>query len=130
VFDHDFINDTIENVLTSATYENIDFLTGVTLHEGLYFAEYHIKHLYGSLMNQTDVKTRTLSNDKHTKDSVHVDISKQTQTIDTMLNHNWNGILEKFARLDYIKHYIQANFKQDTCFLDDVKNRYDASTRT
>jgi hypothetical protein len=53
VIDNDFLNDTIENVLQSDVYRNIDFLTGVTLNEGLYFAEYHIGHFYSDLNNQS-----------------------------------------------------------------------------
>lgn len=47
------MNDTIENVLQGDAYKNIDFLTGVTLNEGLYFAEYHIRHLHSGLQNQS-----------------------------------------------------------------------------
>jgi hypothetical protein len=53
VIDNDFLNDTIENIIQSDTYRNIDFLTGVTLNEGLYFAEYHIGHFYSDLSNQS-----------------------------------------------------------------------------
>ncbi|CAF1136483.1 unnamed protein product [Adineta ricciae] len=53
VIDNDFLNDSIENLIQSDIYENIDFLTGVTLNEGLYFAEYHIGHFYGDLNVQS-----------------------------------------------------------------------------
>ncbi|CAF1074308.1 unnamed protein product, partial [Didymodactylos carnosus] len=46
VIDNDFLNDTLENTLQSNAYRNIDIMTGVTLNEGLYFAEYHIAHFF------------------------------------------------------------------------------------
>ncbi|UJR15213.1 hypothetical protein I4U23_002172 [Adineta vaga] len=53
VIDNDFLNNSIENIIQSDIYQNIDFLTGVTLNEGLYFAEYHIGHFYGDLNVQS-----------------------------------------------------------------------------
>ena len=53
MIDHDFLNDTLENLLQSDIYRHVDFLTGVTLNEGLYFAEYHIGHFYSESNNQS-----------------------------------------------------------------------------
>ncbi|CAF3882499.1 unnamed protein product [Adineta steineri] len=53
VIDNDFLNDTIENLIQTDAYQNIDFLTGVTLNEGLYFAEYHIGNFYSDMSNQS-----------------------------------------------------------------------------
>ena len=53
MIDHDFLNDTLENLLQSDIYRHVDFLTGVTLNEGLYFAEYHIGHFYSGNHHQS-----------------------------------------------------------------------------
>ncbi|CAF4515768.1 unnamed protein product, partial [Rotaria magnacalcarata] len=83
VIDNDFLNDTIENILQSDAYQNIDFLTGVTLNEGLYFAEYHIGHFYNDLNNQS------------------ASIGKQTQT--KQKRHIRNDAAEAIIPPDIIK---------------------------
>ena len=40
-------------MIQSDVYRNIDFLTGVTLNEGLYFAEYHIAHFFSNINNRS-----------------------------------------------------------------------------
>ncbi|CAF1056578.1 unnamed protein product [Adineta steineri] len=149
VIDYDFINDTIENVLQSDVYKNVDFLTGVTLNEGLYFAEYHIKHLLNGLSNQSlsmgkaplrekrsiifpnstaiiapDITfTTNLENDKRLKE-----ISEQSASIEQSSSSlNVSVLLERFVKVNYIERYIDANFQHGKCFMDKVKKKYELS---
>ena len=107
VIDYDFINDTMDNLIQTKAFHNVDFLTGVTLNEGLYFAEYHIKHLYITLLNQTASKLKQNTNLEA--------ISAQDPTL----------MIEHFTTMNFLERYIEANFEHADCFLKDVKNRYD-----
>ena len=72
VIDNDFLDDSIENLIQSDIYENIDFLTGVTLNEGLYFAEYHIGHFYSDLNVQSASIGKRPSNRQKRSTSRHL----------------------------------------------------------
>lgn len=153
VIDHDFLNDTIENLLQSDIYQHIDFLTGVTLNEGLYFAEYHIGHFYNDFNNQSSSIGKRLStkekrsipsnaiglippdivipepNTKNDRDDDDDD-DEQTQTnvrthVEQTLNYDPNVVLEQFAKLDYIEKYVNANFRYGQCYLKDIRKRYE-----
>ena len=140
VIDHDFINDTIENLLQSDPYKNIDFLTGVTLNEGLYFAEYHIKHLYSVLLNQSMAENRTVNrNTRAASESEATNIvlasevqgkefsagvGKQKQHKHRFFNSDLQAFLEQFTNVNYVQMYVEANFQRSNCFIDDVKKRY------
>jgi hypothetical protein len=152
VIDNDFINDTMENILQSDAYTNIDFLTGVTLHEGLYFAEYHIKHLYNDLQNQSISMTKSSSSSRDKRSIIHPntsaiippditfvgdytdqDISKEyldngkqpKLKPEQTSNYNPNIFLEQFVKLDYVERYIYANFQHGKCFINQIKQRYE-----
>jgi hypothetical protein len=174
VIDHDFLNDTLENIIQSDIYRNIDFLTGVTLNEGVYFAEYHIGHFYSDLNNQIAAKIRYPSNknkrsiDSNTSRLIPPDItfirgnnshkdkdeindndddnddddddddkrskpveskSEQKSQVEHILSYDPIIVLKKFAKLDYIKRYIKANFRHGECFLDEIKQRYEVPGR-
>ena len=154
MIDHDFINDTIENVLQSDAYRNIDFLTGVTLNEGLYFAEYHIKHLYSGLQNHSIVSHNMTLRGKRSairRDSSSTmiapdillpakEISERDNELSSearsqadgeqALNNEANTILRHFTSLNYFERYIDANFQHGKCFIDRVKERYESPGRT
>jgi len=36
-------------------------------------------------------------------------------------------LLENFVKLNYIERYIEANFQQANCFMDEIKKRYELS---
>lgn len=144
VIDHDFINDTLENIIQSDAYENIDFLTGVTLNEGLYFAEYHIKHLYSILLNQSNTTANSIS--KRSKraqidpkmikmdEPLNEQIDKMLQmrnltSLEQLLNPDPKLLLEQFTNLNYVERYIEANFEQSDCIMNDVKERYDLPSK-
>ncbi|CAF2729408.1 unnamed protein product [Rotaria sp. Silwood2] len=153
VIDNDFINDTIENILQSDIYKNIDFLTGVTLHEGLYFAEYHIKNFYSEYPNSSNLINQSTSSKKCPNiysNLTTIKSSKETPTIKkTSLHNKQDGImnferrtdieqtssndlneyLENFAKLNYIEEYIDANFQHGKCFIDEVKKKYELPAR-
>jgi hypothetical protein len=146
VIDNDFINDTIENVLQSDAYKNIDFLTGVTLNEGLYFAEYHIKHLYNDLQNQSLTMDKIPLREKRSiiypnssaiipPDITFVgDYEKKNLINDDDNNKKQRKIkseqdpivlLQQFVKLNYIERYIDANFQYGKCFINEIKKRYE-----
>jgi hypothetical protein len=144
----------MENILQSDAYKNIDFLTGVTLNEGLYFAEYHIRHLYNGLQNQTlsmgktplrerrsivypnstgmiapDI-TFTVNNENEQRKKVYNEDDEEINledkaSIEQTLDNDRKIILEHFAKLNYVKRYIDANFEHANCFMDEIKKRYE-----
>lgn len=126
------MNDTIENILLSDTYKNVDFLTGVTLNEGLYFAEYHIKHLYHDLQNQTEQQRKKRSmNSSNGSVMISPDITlngnqenKQVIQSDPNTLSVSNVFLEHFIQLNYIERYIKANFQNAQCLIERIKERY------
>ncbi|CAF1293392.1 unnamed protein product [Rotaria magnacalcarata] len=151
VIDNDFINDTIDNILQSDMFKNIDFLTGVTLNEGLYFAEYHVKQFYNELQHQTHPinkasfkkkcpsipsnSTNTISLDTQleerqtikTKYVTDETMNSERQQIENELaaNKDLYMYLEYFITLNYIEQYIDANFENGKCFIDEVKKKYE-----
>ncbi len=153
VIDNDFINDTIENVLQSDAYKNIDFLTGVTLNEGLYFAEYHIKHLYSGLQNQSlsmgktplrekrsiiypnssavippdIIFTTNYVNEKRKKDEEEYENNEKDRLmkLEQPSNPDLNLLLERFLKLNYVERYTEANFQHGKCFINEVKKIYE-----
>ncbi|CAF1408987.1 unnamed protein product, partial [Rotaria sordida] len=153
VIDNDFLNDTIENIIQSDVYRNIDLLTGVTLNEGLYFAEYHIGHFYSDLNNQsTSIGKRLQTRQKRfihrnstgiippdiikTQDNLNDEIYDDDDDIEEIKSHRkthveqvWNYdphiVLEQFSKLDYVERYINANFQFATCYIDEIKKRYE-----
>ncbi len=152
VIDQDFLNDTIENSLQSDAYKNIDFLTGVTLNEGLYFAEYHIKHLYNDLLNQSlsinkspSRKKRsmiypnasaiippdiTFVGDYENKEIIEENINYDKQgkiKLEQITNPDPNILLEHFVKINYVERYIEANFQYEKCFMKKIKQRYELS---
>ncbi|CAF0998244.1 unnamed protein product [Adineta ricciae] len=152
VIDNDFINDTIENILRSDLYENVDFLTGVTLNEGLYFAEYHIKHLYSGLqaqsssMGKAPLRERRAALDRNSTAIIAPDITysthldnerrrhemirlQQTTSTEPPLVSELNTLLGRFTNLNYVERYIEANFQHEQCFRADVKQRYELTAR-
>lgn len=145
VIDHDFLNDTIENLLQSDAYKNIDFLTGVTLNEGLYFAEYHIKHLYNVLLNQSMAENRTVNRNARAaseSDASNIVLASEVQgkefTADGGKNKNHKhrfsksdsqAFLEQFTNVNYVERYVEANFQRSDCFIGNVKKRYDLPGR-
>ena len=150
VIDHDLINDTMENLLQSDAYKNIDFLTGVTLNEGLYFAEYHIKHLYSTLLKQSASKNRTsvrnqravsesdstkttppdilLTSELESKEPIAA-ATKQKSHKHRLSKSDLQAFLDQFTNMNYVERYIEANFQHSGCFMDEVKSRYDAPGR-
>lgn len=137
VIDHDFINDTVENILQSDAYRNVDFLTGVTLNEGLYFAEYHIKHLYNDLQNQTQQQREKHSGEPlNTSIIISPDITlngnqetKNVNQSEAISNPDPNIFLEHFVQLNYIERYINANFQNGKCFIEKIRERYKYSAK-
>ena len=151
VIDHDFLNDSVENIIQSDVYENIDFLTGVTLNEGLYFAEYHIGHFYSDISNQSaslgrrpsSREKRSLYLNKSTiippdiiitgdeeidddeDDAVESNKIEQKTQVEQALTYDPNVVLDQFAKVDYIERYINANFQHGKCYIDGVKKRYE-----
>lgn len=149
VIDNDFINDTIENILQSEAYESVDFLTGVTLNEGLYFAEYHIKHLYNDLQNLTASTNESRSRER--RSLVHLNTSAmippditfgtdyddegQAKELDANKSltikpespspFDPNIFLQQFIDVNYVERYIEANFHQNKCFINQIKDRYE-----
>ena len=148
VIDKDFINDTMENILQTDEYKNIDFLTGVTLNEGLYFAEYHIKHLYNDLQNQSMNKSSpsrekrsiihqnttamippdiTFTGDYNGQEIPKENLDNGTEVKlkpEQTSNYDPNVFLEQFDKLDYVERYIHANFEHAKCFINRIKKRY------
>ncbi|CAF1213357.1 unnamed protein product [Rotaria sp. Silwood1] len=154
VIDNDFINDTIENILQSDIYKNIDFLTGVTLNEALYFAEYHIKYFYNEHENVSHLNNKTLlkkecqniDSNLTTIKSSNIIFNKNSTIKINSLKHENNDIinferqiidiekpsinefdmyLQKFVKQNYIDQYIKANFQHGQCFIDKVKKKYE-----
>lgn len=153
VIDQEFINDTIENILQGDTFKNIDFLTGVTLNEGLYFAEYHIKNFYNdahhhlSGVHKPSMKHKCSNHHSNLSGAVpRITISKEGQGIkikssndqrhripnpEQRLNiepasHSDSHLhLEHFVKLNYTEQYIAANFENGKCFIDEVKKKYE-----
>jgi hypothetical protein len=151
VIDNDFINDTMENILQSDAYKDIDFLTGVTLNEGLYFAEYHIKHLYNDLQNQSTSISKPPSS-RGKRSSIHLNTSaiippditfvgdyvdkeipkenfdngKQRKVKpEQTMNYDPSVLLDQFVKLNYVERYIYANFQHGKCFINQIKQRYE-----
>ncbi|CAF3585212.1 unnamed protein product [Rotaria socialis] len=157
VIDNDFLNDTIENILQSDAYQNIDFLTGVTLNEGLYFAEYHIGHFYSDLNNQSAsigkqtqtkqkrhirkgtaetiippdiiktqdiLKDENIDHDEDEDDDEDLKSSRKTH-VEQALSYDPHVVLEQFSKLNYVERYINANFQYATCYIDEIKERYE-----
>ncbi|UJR31465.1 hypothetical protein I4U23_018954 [Adineta vaga] len=152
VIDNDFINDTIENILQSDIYKNVDFLTGVTLNEGLYFAEYHVKHLYSGLQNQslsmgkTPLRQKRAITNTNSSTIIAPDITntlnlENEQRKQEMIKQqkitsteqppvlDLNILLERFGKINYVEQYIKANFQHEQCFKDDVKKRYELTAQ-
>ena len=153
MIDNDFLNDTIENILQSEAYKSVDFLTGVTLNEGLYFAEYHIKHLYNELQNPTASTNETRSRERRSIVSLNtsaiippditfvaeyddeghakeLDSNKsQANKSDSTSPYDPNIFLQQFVDVNYVERYIEANFQQGKCFINQIKNRYEHSGR-
>jgi len=149
VIDNDFLNDTIENIIQSDSYRNIDFLTGVTLNEGLYFAEYHIGHFYSDMNNQSSsIGKRRMNRQKRfiyynstgiippdiviTKDNQNEDedddeeIQSDRRThVEQTLSYDPNVVLEQFSKLNYVDRYINANFQYGKCYMNEIKKRYE-----
>ncbi|CAF2718797.1 unnamed protein product [Rotaria sp. Silwood2] len=156
VIDNDFLNDTIENIIQSDAYRNVDLLTGVTLNEGLYFAEYHIGHFYSDLTNQSAsigkrlqtrqkrfihrnstaiippdiIKTQesldeeSYDNDEDDDDVEEIKSHRKTH-VEQVLNYDPHVVLDQFSKLDYVERYINANFQFATCYIDEIKKRYE-----
>jgi hypothetical protein len=151
VIDNDFLNDTLENLIRSDVYRHIDFLTGVTLNEGLYFAEYHIGHFYSDMSNQTTSIGRKPPASRN-KRSLHSNVTtviapdivlpfdrnvddeldfsgeeriEHKHQVDPPLSYDPQVVLEQFSKLNYIDRYISANFRQGKCFLNQVKDFYE-----
>ncbi|CAF1024438.1 unnamed protein product [Rotaria sordida] len=152
VIDNDFINDTIENILKSDIYKNIDFLTGVTLNEGLYFAEYHIKNFYNERQNPSYLINRSSLNKKCPniysnlttikpssivfKGNPTIQIESNNNEKDNLMSierridieqastNELDVYLKNFVQLNYIEQYIYANFRHGKCFINDVKKKY------
>jgi hypothetical protein len=103
----------MENILHSASssYQEIDFLTGVTLNEGLYFAEYHIKHLYSMLLNQSSENNK-------------VSVVRDERQANISLQLDAQRIFEQFRNGNYVERYVKANFAHANCFIDEIKQRY------
>ena len=160
MIDNDFLNDTIENLLQSDIYQHIDFLTGVTLNEGLYFAEYHIGHFYNEFNNQSssigkrlstkekrsinsnsiglippDIiipeKTTNDDDDEDEDDDDDEETKSNTRThVEQTLTYDPNVVLEQFGKLDYIDKYVNANFQYGKCYLKDIRKRYEYPGRS
>lgn len=157
MIDNDFLNDTIENLLQADLYKNIDVMTGVTLNEGLYFAEYHIGHFYNDDSKQTvsigrrpaSREKRSMSTSNHTaliapdivlterqEDFSTVDENdkkgksigqkqpEEKSNIDFSFPYDPNAVLQQFARVDYVKRFLNANFQHGNCFINEVRERY------
>ena len=154
VIDNDFLNDTIENIIQGDLYQNIDFLTGVTLNEGLYFAEYHIGHFYSDVSNQSasigrhpsSREKRSLVTNKTAiippdiifvndgeiaddgdaeDDPAEQSKAEQKTQVEQTLTYEPHVVLDQFAKIDYIERYINANFQYGKCYVDEVKKRYE-----
>ncbi|CAF4901541.1 unnamed protein product [Rotaria sp. Silwood1] len=154
VIDNDFLNDTIENIIQSDIYKNIDLLTGVTLNEGLYFAEYHIGHFYSDLTNQStsigkQLKTRqkrfininstaiippdiiktqdNINDDIYDYDEDDIDDIKlhRKTHVEQVLSYDPYIVLEQFSKLDYVERYINANFQFSKCYINEIRKRYE-----
>ena len=149
VIDNDFLNDTIENILQSDFYQNIDFLTGVTLNEGLYFAEYHIGHIYTNLSIQAASIGRPTNKTRNKRslstyftglipedtfasddDDDNDRMENVKEPFDQKLpseqpsNYDLSNTLDQFSKTDYIQLYINANFRHGFCYIDEVRRRY------
>ena len=116
----------------------------MTLNEGLYFAEYHIKHLYNILVNQSQNNSNALL--RHQKRSIidpktikmeeplteQIDKllqSRNLTSLDQLINPDPKVLLEQFTNINYVERYIEANFNESECILDDVKQRYDLPSK-
>ena len=142
----------MENILRSDLYENVDFLTGVTLNEGLYFAEYHIKHLYSGLqaqsssMGRAPLRERRAVLDRNSTAIIAPDITYSTHLDNERRKHEMirvqqttsteppplaelSTLLKRFTNLNYVERYIEANFQHEQCFRADVKQRYELAGR-
>lgn len=122
----------------------------MTLNEGLYFAEYHIKHLFNDLQNQSDSSNESHSREK--RSLVHLNTSAiiapditfvSEDDDDNNLKDNLEGnksqkikseqmspydpgiVLQQFIDVNYVERYIDANFQQGKCFIQEIKNRYE-----
>lgn len=152
MIDHDFLNDTIENLFQSENYRHIDFLTGVTLNEGLYFAEYHIGHFYSdsnqpssSMGKRPNYRQRRLiphdttgiippdlvltsDDDAEVDDMDHeneiLPADQQTQ-VEQVINYDPNVALKQFSKLNYVQRYIEANFYHGDCYVKKIRERYE-----
>ena len=50
---------------------------------------------------------------------------KQKKKLERISRNILNRHVKNFMKLDYIKHYIDANFQHGNCFINEVKNRYE-----
>lgn len=149
VIDNDFLNDTIENLFQSEHYRQIDFLTGVTLNEGLYFAEYHIGHFYSDFNQQfTPIGKRpsyrqrrymphdtagiippdlilTGDEEKDEQNQEEFRPPDQPTHVEQVFVYDPNVALKQFSKLNYVQRYIEANFYHGDCFMDEIRNRYE-----
>ena len=115
----------------------------MTLNEGLYFAEYHIKHLYNDLQNQSDSSSESHSREKrslvHLNSSTMIapditlgseddDDENKSQKIKSEQTPAYDPriVLQQFIDVNYVERYIDANFQQGKCFIDQIKNRYES----
>ena len=142
----------MENIIRGDAYRNIDFLTGVVLNEGLYFAEYHIGYLYNGLSNQPVVcfkqrlktqmrltphnstaiitpdiiQTQSKAKENHDDQVVveNIEHHRITQAKQTLIDDP-NAVIKQFSKLDYVERYINANFQYGECYIDEIKKRYE-----
>lgn len=115
MIDKDFLDDSMEKLIQTDAFHNVDFLTGVTLSEGLYFAEYHIRNSYLNMLNRTLFENQNQTG------------PKPIQKFDPNLFNQSNFSIESFRTLNFIENYIEANFDQADCVIKEVQNHYNLS---
>ncbi|CAF5075276.1 unnamed protein product, partial [Rotaria sp. Silwood1] len=115
------------NIIQSDIYKNIDLLTGVTLNEGLYFAEYNIGNFY-TIIPPDIIKTQDNINDDiydYDEDDID-DIKLHRKThVEQVLSYDPYIVLEQFSKLDYVERYINANFQFSKCYINEIRKRYE-----
>lgn len=150
MIDNDFLNDTIENLFQSESYRRIDFLTGVTLNEGLYFAEYHIGHFYSDFNQQfTSIGKRPTyrqrrymahdaagiippdlvltgdDDDDEEENQEEIHPPDQQTHVEQIVVYDPNVALKQFSKFNYVQRYVEANFQYGDCYMDEIRKRYE-----
>ncbi|CAF4900944.1 unnamed protein product, partial [Rotaria socialis] len=76
------------------------------------------------IKTQDILKDENIDHDEDEDDDEDLKSSRKTH-VEQALSYDPHVVLEQFSKLNYVERYINANFQYATCYIDEIKERYE-----